>query len=98
MVKREEPDFEVILSSGEVMLIEITRATTMKNEALKHQLSQADEDIEMAEVSNDMFTLEKPNKGEMLKKPCKIKEMVYREPECMGGMLKNNGYLSSYLP
>jgi hypothetical protein len=67
LVKREEPDFEVVLSSGEVMLIEITRATTMKNEALKHQLSQADEDIEMAEVSNDMFTLEKPNKGEMRK-------------------------------
>ena len=67
LVKREEPDFEVVLSSGEVMLIEITRATTMKNEALKHQLSQADEDIEMAEVSNDMFTLEKPNKGEMQK-------------------------------
>ncbi len=67
LVKREEPDFEVVLSSGEVMLIEITRATTMKNEALKHQLSQADEDIEMAEVSNDMFTLEKPYKGEMRK-------------------------------
>lgn len=67
VLKREEPDFEVVLSSGEVMLIEITRATTMKNEALKHQLSQADEDIEVAEVSNDMFTLEKPNKGEMRK-------------------------------
>ncbi len=67
LVKREEPDFEVVLSSGEVMLIEITRATTMKNEALKHQLSQADDDVEMAEVSNDMFTLEKPNKGEMRK-------------------------------
>lgn len=67
LVKREEPDFEIVLRCGEVMLIEITRATTMKNEALKHQLSQADEDIEMAEVSNDMFTLEKPNKGEMRK-------------------------------
>lgn len=67
LVKREEPDFEVALSSGEVILVEITRATTMKNEALKHQLSQADDDVEMAEVSNDMFTLEKPNKGEMRK-------------------------------
>jgi len=67
LVKREEPDFEIVLSSGEVMLIEITRATTMKSEALKHQLSQADDDVEMAEVSNDMFTLEKPNKGEMRK-------------------------------
>ncbi|HOH98118.1 MAG TPA: hypothetical protein PL188_07400 [Candidatus Cloacimonadota bacterium] len=67
LVKREEPDFEVVLSSGEVMLIEITRATTMKNEALKHQLSKANDDVEMAEVSNDMFTLEKPNKGEMRK-------------------------------
>lgn len=67
LVKREEPDFEIVLSSGAVMLVEVTRATTMKNEALKHQLSQADEDIEMAEVSNDMFTLEKPNKGEMRK-------------------------------
>ncbi len=67
LVKREEPDFEVVLCSGEVMLIEITRATTMKNEALKHQLSKANDDVEMAEVSNDMFTLEKPNKGEMRK-------------------------------
>lgn len=67
LVKSEEPDFKVVLSSGEVILIEITRATTMKNEALKHQLSHADEDIEMAEVSNDMFTLEKPHKGEMRK-------------------------------
>lgn len=67
LVKREEPDFEVVFGSGKVMLIEITRATTMKNEALKHLLSQTDEDIEMAEVSNDMFTLEKPNKGEMRK-------------------------------
>lgn len=67
VTKREEPDFEIVLSSGEVMLIEVTRATTMKNEALKHQLSQADEDIEMAEVSNDMFTPDKPNKGEMRK-------------------------------
>ncbi len=67
VLKREEPDFEIVLSSGEVILVEITRATTMKNEALKHQLSQADDDVEMAEVSNDMFTLEKPNKGEMRK-------------------------------
>ncbi len=67
LTKREEPDFKVVLSSGEEMLIEITRATTMKNEALKHQLSKADDDVEMAEVSNDMFTLEKPNKGEMRK-------------------------------
>ncbi len=67
LVKREEPDFEVVTSSGEVILIEITRATTMKNEALEHQLSLADEDIEMAEVSNDMFTIEKPYKGEMRK-------------------------------
>lgn len=67
LVKREEPDFEVVFSSGEVMLIEITRATTMKNEALKHQLSKQDDDTEMAEVSNDMFTLEKPFKGEMRK-------------------------------
>lgn len=67
LVKREEPDFEVALSSGDVTLVEITRATTMKNEALKHQLSKADDYVEMAEVSNDMFTLEKPNKGEMRK-------------------------------
>jgi hypothetical protein len=67
LVKREEPDFEVALSSGEVILVEITRATTMKNEALKHQLSKAEDDVEMAEVSNDMFTPEKPTKGEMRK-------------------------------
>ncbi|MDD2229589.1 MAG: hypothetical protein PHY48_09275 [Candidatus Cloacimonetes bacterium] len=67
VLKREEPDFEIVLSRGEVMLIEITRATTMKNEALKHQLSLANDDIDMAEVSNDMFTSEKPLKGEMRK-------------------------------
>lgn len=67
VIKREEPDFKVILSNGEILLIEITRATTMKNEALKHQLSKADDSIQMAEVSNDMFTLEKPQKGEMRK-------------------------------
>lgn len=67
LVKREEPDFKVVLSSGEVVLVEITRATTMKNEALKHQLSLADDDVEMAEVSNDMFTFDKPHKGEMRK-------------------------------
>lgn len=49
------------------MLIEVTRATTMKNEALRHHLSQADDEVEMAEVSNDMFTPEKPAKGEMRK-------------------------------
>ncbi len=67
VLKREEPDFEIVLSSGETMLIEVTRATTMKNEALRHQLSKAEDDIEMAEVSNDMFTPEKPAKGEMRK-------------------------------
>jgi len=67
VLKREEPDFEIVLSSGEVMLVEVTRATTMKNEALMYQLSQAEDDIEMAEVSNDMFSPEKPTKGEMRK-------------------------------
>jgi|ADurb_Gel_02_Slu_FD_contig_71_749406_length_1200_multi_2_in_0_out_0_2 hypothetical protein len=67
LVKREEPDFEIVLSSGAVMLVEVTRATTMKNEALRHQLSKAEDDVEMAEVSNDMFTPEKPTKGEMRK-------------------------------
>jgi len=66
VLKIEEPDFEIELSSGKVMLIEVTRATTMRNEALRHQLSKAG-DKEMAEISNDMFTLEKPNKGEMRK-------------------------------
>ncbi|HOV16964.1 MAG TPA: hypothetical protein PLF50_05685 [Candidatus Cloacimonadota bacterium] len=65
ILKIEEPDFEIELSSGEVMLIEVTRATTMRNEALRHLLSKAGD--YMAEVSNDMFTLEKPNKGEMRK-------------------------------
>lgn len=67
VLKREEPDFEVVLSNGERLLIEVTRATTMKNEALKHQLSKTDDCIEMAEVSNDMFTPERPLKGEMRK-------------------------------
>lgn len=67
LVKREEPDFEIVLSSGAVMLVEVTRATTMKNEALRHQLSKAEVDVEMAEVSNDMFTPDKPTKGEMRK-------------------------------
>lgn len=67
VLKREEPDFEVVLSSGEKLLIEITRATTMKNEDLMHQLSVADDDIEIAEASNDLFTWEKPIKGEMRK-------------------------------
>lgn len=67
LVKREKPDFEVALSSGELILVEITRATTMKNEALKRQLSQAEKDVVMAEISNDMFTFEKPEKGEMRK-------------------------------
>lgn len=67
VLKREEPDFEVVLSSGEIKLIEIIRATTMKNEALKHILSQTDKDVDFAEVSNDMFTFEKPLKGEMRK-------------------------------
>jgi hypothetical protein len=83
LVKREEPDFEVVFGSGKVMLIEITRATTMKNEALKHLLSQTDEDIEMAEVSNDMFTLEKPNKGEM-RKNLVNKEEDLQEPGMYG--------------
>ncbi len=65
VLKREEPDFEIVLSSGEVILVEVTRATTMKNEALRHLLSNAEDDIDMAEVSNDIFTPEKPAKGEM---------------------------------
>jgi len=67
VLKREEPDFEIVLSSGRSILIEVTRATTMKNEALRHHLSKAEDDIDMAEVSNDMFTPEKPAKGEMRK-------------------------------
>jgi hypothetical protein len=82
VVKREEPDFEIVLSSGEVILIEVTRATTMKNEALKHLLSQAD-DIEMAEVSNDMFTPDKPHKGEMRKNLVKKGEDL-QEPGMYG--------------
>lgn len=74
VLKREEPDFEIILSTGEIMLIEITRATTMKTEALKQQLSQTDDEIEMAEVSNDMFSPDKPKKGEMRKNLVNIED------------------------
>lgn len=67
IIKRERPDFEVCYSNGSKFYIEITRATTMKNEALKDQMSKGGNSVKFAEVSNDQFTNAKPKKNEMAK-------------------------------
>jgi len=56
IIKRERPDFEVCYSNGSKFYIEITRATTMKNEALKDQMSKAGNSVKFVKVSNDLVS------------------------------------------
>jgi len=83
--KSEEPDFVISFKNGQQFRIEITKITTQKNEVLKHELDNSEDDVEYAEVSTDLYSPEVPKKGEMQKNLVK-----------KGEDLQGNGMLGWY--